>query len=251
MQEINIAVIVPVMAPEVANDWAYVQSCLNRTLGSILANSYVTRIHVICQSRPDDMIEDDRIEFLKSENAIPKQGDRDARMNDKGSKLLQGMRVASNDHPNYVMFVDADDIISRSLFDCVVNEPGYDAYCINRGYEWFEGAQTMMEIPHFHKYCGSTFILKFSKDIFPNWLGDRSQASRVADQSHTGIEQSLRDQQFKIKYINSPLVIYVSGGADQYRSRGKRLRRRLLDFLSSPLRKRKINQQMRHEFLMD
>ena len=239
MQKLNISVIVPVMAPEAAKDWSYVQSCLNRTLRSILANCCVTRIHVICQSRPDDMIEDDRIKFLEAENEIPKQGDRDARMNDKGSKLLQGIRAASNDHPNYVMFVDADDIISRSLFDCVVNEPGYDAYCINRGYEWFEGAQTMMEIPHFHK------------DIFPNWLGDRSQTSRVADQSHTGIEQSLRDQQFKIKYINSPLVIYVSGGADQYRSRGKRLRRRLLDFLSSPLRKRKINQQMRHEFLMD
>jgi hypothetical protein len=251
MQKLNISVIVPVMAPEAAKDWSYVQSCLNRTLRSILANCCVTRIYVICQSRPDGMIKNERIEFLKSENPIPKQGDRDARMNDKGSKLLQGMRVASNDHPNYVMFVDADDMISRSLFESVVNDPGYDAYCINRGYEWFEGAQTIRKIPHFHKYCGSSFILKFSKDIFPNWLGGQSQVSRVADQSHMSIEQSLRDHQFKIKYINSPMVIYVSGGTDQYRARGKRLRRRLVDFLLSPVRKRKINQQMRHEFSME
>jgi hypothetical protein len=243
----KIAIVVPLLAPEVAKNWAYVQLCLNRTLRSILKNDSVDlRVFVVCQSEPESLISDNRVVFVKSCSPIPK--DVIAQGNDKGFKLAQGIRAASEFQPNYVMFADADDLISCELFKYVVANPGYDAYCIECGYDWRDGSKHLTKRHQFHRFCGTSFILRFGIDLFPAWLGNQDDADWICEKSHTCRDEVLADQQFKTYYIDEPKVIYVSGGQDQLMDRKKRLRRRLKDAVYSLWRGKKLSQDLRDEF---
>jgi hypothetical protein len=243
----KIAIIVPLIAPEVVKDWGYIQSCLNRTLHSVLkCNSVTLRIFVVCQSEPELMVEDPRICFVESKNAIPQ--DRTAQGNDKAAKLAEGMLAASEFDPDYVMSVDADDLVSKELFDYVVNEPGYDAYCVEIGYEWVDGSGKLTLRDHFHRFCGTSFILRYAVELFPVYLGRQTGVEPVCEQSHTCRAKVLLAKNFEVYFIIEPRVIYVAGGRDQLMDRKKRLRRRLKDAVYSLWRDKKLSQDLRDEF---
>ena len=249
MQEMKIAVIVPLMAPEIAKDWSYVQFCLNRTLASVLASSGVDfRIYVICQSRPEQMMQDARIEFLQAENPLPNPEDKDEKRNDKGLKIMMGVRKAAEYKPDYIMRIDADDLLSRHLFEYVAQTPGYDAFFVNRGYEWQEGSSIISTRRHFHQYCGTCFISRYGADLYPYWIGYATSGERICDQSHTAIEQVLREKKYKLHYINQPMVVYITGGNDQLRNRNLSIRRRVINVVCGLWRKSRISQKLRDEF---
>ena len=249
----KIAIVIPVMAPEVAKDWEYVVYCLNRTLRAILNNNAVDqRIYVACQSRPTAMLSDDRIVFVKSEHPIPDSNDGAVKRQDKGAKTQLAFQRAAEFKPDYIMQVDADDMVSRHLFDYLVSSPGYDAYCVNCGYEWWEGRRSMTIRHHFHKCCGSTFIAKYNADLFPFWVGNQPPPvpPRVCDNPHTHIEDALLAGGFKVHYLNKPMVVYLSGGSDHLREKGNKvlLKRRVKDWALAFWRNRKLNKSLRDEF---
>ena len=246
---LKIAVVVPLLAPELAKDWKHVQFCLNRTLTSILNSSSVDlQIYVICQSEPEAMISDRRIIFLKSEHSIPEGAV--AMGFDKGLKTAQGVQAAAQFEPDYVMQIDADDMISKNLFDCIIDQPGYDAYCVNCGYEWIEDSKKLTRRYQFHRFCGTSFILRYGEDLFPAWLGNKGNAKLICETSHTNRAEVLLAHQYNIYYINEPKVIYVSGGQDQLMDRTKRLRRRVKDTVYGFWRDKKLSHDLRDEFSM-
>lgn len=248
----KIAIVIPVMAPETAIDWEYVQFCLNRTLISVLAcRSAELVIIVVCQTQPIFDSNDPRIVFVKADFSAPDRTSIAAKRNDKGLKSQLGICAAAEFAPSHAMLLDADDLVSCRMFEEIAKRPHANAVCLRRGYEWFEGDSFMTIRPNFHLYCGSTFVAEYNKEMWPYWIGGQKTGRRVCDQSHSEIERSLLELGFTVDYIDEPRLIYVSAGADQLRLRSFGLKRKIKDFLLQHSRRSLITPELRNEFSID
>src|SRR5438046_10323040 len=126
--------IIPFIADGVANDWQKAVACLERTLGSILGNpDRDLRAIVICQDRPPLKLNDERYLFLETNQPKPDKQDAMAKERDKGVKTVEPFDAARDLFQEYVMLVDADELISNTLASYIYQRLSFDAFCIIRG----------------------------------------------------------------------------------------------------------------------
>lgn len=242
--------VIPFIADGVAKDWQQACACLERTLGSILANPEDdVRAMVICQDRPPLRIKDERYVFLETGRPRPDPHDVMEKHADKGGKTVDAFEAARELAPEYVMIVDADDLISNTLVSYVHQRPNFDAFCLKRGYQWQEGTEHFTLRRNFNLVCGTAFVWRFNERSFPAWLG-KNYTKRIADQGHNLAEAAMDAEGFMVDKIHEPKAVYVTGhvnhmyGAYHQHS----LKRRLKDTLLSPLRNRRLTEELKKEF---
>ena len=242
--------ITPFIPKGVANDWQKAVNCLERTIGSILGNpERDLRAIVICQDRPPLRIKDERYIFLQTKQPKPNREDYDAKLHDIGLKTAEAFETARDFSPDYVMVVDADDLISNTLVSYVYQRPNFDAFCLKVGYEWREGASTFTIRHRFNQYCGSSHVYRFEDRLFPVWLG-KSTTKRVCDQSHSYVEGALDAERLQVHKIWECKAVYVTGHGNNLDLVGHRLtmKRRIKDLVFSPWRNKPITPELRTEF---
>ena len=239
--------IIPFIADGVANDWPKAVACLERTISSILANpEKELRALVICQNRPPLNIKDERYLFLDSKQPKPNRYDANDKRRDKGMKIFEAFEVARAIAPEYVMIVDADDLISNTLVSYVHQRPDFDAFCMKTGYEWREGTSHFTLRPFFNQYCGSSFVWRFNEKLFPVWLG-KSSHKRIADQSHSQIEEAMDAEGLRVDKIYEPKAVYVTG-LENHLGYRLTIKRRIKDVMLSPWRNYKLTTTLKNEF---
>jgi hypothetical protein len=240
--------IIPFIADGVAKDWPKAVACLERTLGSILGNPQKDlRAMVICQDRPPLKIKDERYIFLETKLPKPDKQDVMAKHRDKGSKTSEAFDAAREISPEYVMIVDADDLISNTLLSYVNQRPNFDAFCMKMGYEWVEGSSRFTLRPLFNQYCATAFVWRFNERLFPAWLG-KTYTKRIADQGHNLAEAAMDAEGFRVDKIYEPKAVYVTGNGNNLLSSHLPIKRRIKDFVLSPWRNQKLTPELRAEF---
>jgi hypothetical protein len=243
-------IIIPFIAEGVANDWQKAVACLDRTLRSILGNpERDLRAMVVCQDRPPLKLNDERYLFLETRQPKPDKQDVGAKEGDKGAKTVEAFEAARELSPEYVMLVDADDLISNTLASYVFQRPAFDAFCLKRGYKWREGSSHFTLQPCFNQVCESAFVWRFNKRLFPAWLG-KTYTKRICDQAHNVVEAAMDAEGLQVDKIYEPKAVYVIGHANHMFAGISQftLKRRIKDFVLSRWRNQKLTAELKAEF---
>ena len=164
---IMVGFIVPFKSKSKSKNWDNDCSLLRATLRSICnqtSDSY--RIFVIYTDYPDGSLQSEKVEFIQFPfpfvtneelNKVEKTRDPnsklviDERMFDQGKRILYGCREAKRQGCNFVMNVDADDLISNRIVS-------YVEYYVSENIGWYVNKGYVLK-------NNSSFLLKINKDM--------------------------------------------------------------------------------------
>ena len=242
--------LIPFIAEGVANDWPKAVACLERTLGSVLANPEKDlRVIVVCQDRPPLKLKDERYVFLQTQHPKPGKSDVPAKHADKGAKVVEAFAAARDFSSDYVMIVDADDLISNKLVSYVCQRPEYDAFCMKRGYEWRVGSPYFIVRKSFNQVCGSAFVWRYNEKVFPGYIG-RSKTKLIAELGHNLVEAAMDAEGLRVDKIHEPKAVYVTGHENHMYGdyHNLTLKRRLKEWVRSAWRSRPLTPELKAEF---
>jgi hypothetical protein len=205
----KIEVIIPLASRRVAKDWPQMCRMLQGTLTSVLAlpREFVI-VSIFGHERPENLPLGDRCRWTTVDWNPPQQEDIPAKLNDKGSKLWQGVREAFKRGSKWVMFLDADDLVSNRL-PGLCDLENHDAICFENGFSWETGSRWLQRVPNFHRVCGSSWIMRLEPSFFPMWLGPGTH--RVCDLAHNERHAALVKDRARIQSIHDPVAVYCVG----------------------------------------
>lgn len=135
--------IIPLKSSQVSGSWELVCMLFERTLRSVCSQtSYEFRVIVVCHEQPSIAFSHPYITYVTVDFPIPGQ-DYVSKEKDKMEKMLMGLIHAQAFNPSHVMFVDADDCISKHLAEFVNKYPNHNGWFIGKGYEYREDIQLL------------------------------------------------------------------------------------------------------------
>lgn len=177
-----IAFIIPFKPKRNSNNWEQDSFYLSRTLKSLLnQKSSEYHVYVICHDLPLKIISSMRIdyvrlpfeyiEFDKIEDRY-EQMERNSYLSkrdveylfDQGRKQMFGADLAKQNGYQYIMSVDADDIICKTL-TCYITKHNSNkvGWYVNKGYYFFEEKRVYARQPNgMNMINGSTYIIHYS-----------------------------------------------------------------------------------------
>ncbi|MET1260760.1 glycosyltransferase family A protein [Flagellimonas sp. DF-77] len=170
---IMLCFIVPVKSKVVSNDWNQFEKLVERTMKSLtnqIDDNY--QIIVVCHEIPQMDFKHDKIEFVQVDFDPPKldpNGTRDENREkkelDKSYKIKHGVKIAEKYHPDFLMVVDSDDLISNKILSYVnKQDQSSPGWYVNKGYNYKEGAKYLFyKNKTFNHLCGSSIIIR--KDL--------------------------------------------------------------------------------------
>ena len=121
----------------------------------------------MCHERPIlSQVFDERLEFIEADLPVPKK-DHDAMIEgDKVGKLLIAMRRVRELNADYVMPVDADDLVSNRIVEHVLTNPE-DGWYVERGWQYEYGRSWIERVDNFNLRCGTCNVLARRWFVFP------------------------------------------------------------------------------------
>lgn len=88
-------------------------------------------------------------------------------LRDKGTKLAVGLGAARELGAGHVMFVDADDLVSRRLAGWVADRTDEPGWTVTHGWRWNAARRAVRaHVGDFHLQCGSSHIVR--TDLYPH-----------------------------------------------------------------------------------
>ena len=214
--------VVPLKSAQVANSWRHTCQLFERCVRSICQQeSSEFRVVVVCNEEPEIQFTHPYIHYVKVDFARPKEETRLARgMTDRGRKVLRGVVYARQLNPTHVMFVDADDCVSKRLTTLVDDAPASNGWFVNSGYKYQEGSQYIyLKRRNFDQMSGTAAILRFDLlDIpeVPEYNRGYGYYKLYID--HQKIRNYMRDKGTPIKPISFPAGVYILGEENIYGS---------------------------------
>lgn len=157
--------------PHNSTDYAAVEAMLRESVTAWLGQTDPRFVIVVVANRPVELPQDERLHQVQvsfpppSDARAPRTGIA-AVLRDKGTKNAVGLARARELGAEYVMFVDADDFISRRLTAFVAAKNGAPGWTIADG--WRVNLQRRAVRRHFedfHLQCGSSHIVR--ADLLP------------------------------------------------------------------------------------
>lgn len=169
--------IIPFRSENSSGDFAKVSLLLKRTLASICNQTCDEfRALVICHEKPYGITHHPKVEYVSvpfepppaSAMDLPLEDRLFAFRSDKGRKLTMGLGIARNRATDYVMFVDADDLVNRRIAQLCKEISHPNGWLIDRGYRMDERTPWIAyRRKRFNYECGSSYILRTAKAPFP------------------------------------------------------------------------------------
>ncbi len=205
----KIEVIIPLASRRVVKDWPQTCRLLQSTLTSVLALPHeFASVSLIGHEQPEDLPLGGRCRWTSVDWEPPRQDDIVGKMNDKGLKVRLGVQKAFERGVPWVMFMDADDLVSNRL-SAMCDLENHDAICFENGYRWEVGADCLQRLPHFHQVCGTSWVIRVTPSLFPVWLSGGTH--RICDQGHSQLYAALVKENARIQTIIAPMAIYCVG----------------------------------------
>jgi len=216
--------LIPLRSKESSKDWNIISKLFNNTITSVCNQIDPDfKIIIAYHDLPEiDNVCKKHLELIKVPYPSPENYDQ--QMLDKYYKKRFMMERVRAYGGGYVMFMDADDLISNRITEYINKDDNRQGYYINKGYEYNLDTSTLKIAPKFHKLCGSSYIIYYRKDELPHkaeFLGysfknDDREKKYLFDYSHN-IWNSLACKQSKyLKPIPFKGAIYVINTGDNH-----------------------------------
>ncbi|MET0382558.1 MAG: galactosyl transferase [Burkholderiaceae bacterium] len=170
--------IIPVRHQDNARDWLQLVDYLRSTVGTLAGQDDPRWQAVIVANEGARLpefpakVRVHRVTFPPNPFHDPESADletyRDAVRLDKGRRILAGMRAAGP--TDYFMVVDDDDFVGRGVAGFVGRAAGQPGWHFGAGYVWSTGGRLLYVHDNFHKYCGTSHVVR--ADLIDLGIGD-------------------------------------------------------------------------------
>jgi len=226
--------IIPLRDASTTSDWPGVCRLLDRTLASAcgqLQDAY--RVVIVGHTLPEDYSLPDRCEFISVRFDPPlltAADDFQRKMwvmhTDKGRKILHGLAKAREDAGSYVMFLDADDLVSNRLAGFVAEHEGANGWYFEHGYRLnVHPKPQLFWRKRFYHECGSSHMIRSDLAPFPDQLDDAADFSDYFVRRYV-VHAYVKDDLEKRGTPLSPLPfygsIYTFNGCNIFATEGRR-----------------------------
>lgn len=156
--------IIPFRSCQTIDRWDYACNLLRRTLKSVCNQTDDDfRVLVVCSELPENIEPHPQVEFIPVNLPTPdnfQQGIRDSKI-----KVRIGCFYAQQYSPDFIMSVDADDLVSSRLVEYTKNNLKQHGFYFQKGYIYVEGDnKLLLKRQKFYRWCGTCNI--FRADIF-------------------------------------------------------------------------------------
>lgn len=160
-----------------------------------------------------------------STKTSPRTG-RAAVLLDKGTKLVIGLLAARSAGASHVMFVDADDFVSRRLSGLVAGDPRANGWYVERGWRYNAERSAVRPQRRFHTRCGTAHIVR--TDLFGEFadMDVRSTQAQLQETlgnrlervfgSHLHIADDLARAGTPLQPIPFPAALYRLGTGENH-----------------------------------
>lgn len=169
--------ILPVKHPARSHSYRIVTDLLRRTLESVQGQTDPNfSVIVVCNRAPDwagsvsgvDFVE---VDFPPAEPPARREDWVEWLYEDKGAKIAVGLQHAKRFNPTHVMFVDADDFVSRHLAAFVRKHPDATGWYMQEGLIYSGVFRIAESRDRFWSYCGTSHIFRADLVPTPDSLG--------------------------------------------------------------------------------
>ncbi|WP_110665722.1 hypothetical protein [Salinicola halophilus] len=202
-----------------ATDWDAVCALLSNTIDSI-KNSTSKNYHIVIagHEKPQFIEGDDAVTFVEAPFAPPGANTK-GRGNDKHKKrrLAAAWVKSQGNHTNRLGYIDADDLIDKTLVEKVLSSGGDVSVIVNSGYKLDMRNGDMEFISkRFSRYCGSCFFPVFTNEELPSSWDDVNTVFSQFDK-HREFDIQCKALGKKVKSVQSDdagFVVYLVNHTD-------------------------------------
>jgi hypothetical protein len=247
---------IPLRSRATARDWRTVCDLLDHTLRSVLRQDDEDfSVLLACHETPDTpSVKDPRVTILQTDCPIPTTFAE--QMFDKHRKKRICTAELKQRGGGYIMFMDADDMVSRRLVSYVRRRRSNSGYIITKGYQYNSMTQRYCRLLAFDKRCGSCGIFQFSVDDLPETPQEERETFSDQFGTHTKWREVSRKFGRALEPIGFPSAVHVletgeNASAIQPRSTRSglvRVRRKLLETMRVRFLSRSVDDYFRNEF---
>jgi hypothetical protein len=236
--------VIPLRAKATASDWTVTCRLLDDTLRSILAASKKAIVILVTSDDPaisSDLRRNPRLHIQQGHYWVPHS--KQAQMEDKYTKLRDGLEHARSQLPAWVMRMDADDLLSRRFLDFCASSPRSDHCAIDCGFVWEEGSPHVTRVRDFHRLCGSSLASYFE------FLPEMTDEHWLIRWGHNIAIDNLTARGDSIAYSETPAAIYRVATGENHSGLGwSNMGNSRKVQIKRWLARRRFTPAMRHEF---
>jgi hypothetical protein len=214
-----VVAIIPFVSRQVSRNWRVSCQLLQETIASILAlpEDFID-VTVVGHDQPEFLATLKRVRWVTVDYPPPDIENNEAKHGDSGFKRMFGVRDAFARRRQWVLFMDADDLVSSRLHR-VVDLEHHDAVVFDAGYFWVTGRSWLQRMPKFHKACGSSLLIRLSRENFPCWLGGTEK--RLGDANHNDVADAFAAAAARVQILREPMAIYRGAPGNEHLSAGQ------------------------------
>jgi len=225
-----LAFIIPLKPKVNSRNWVLDSKYLYNTLQSILHQTIDDfHVFVITHDAPEQLIKSAKIDYLKfpfdycefnkiedREDALKDSGylkERDIEyLFDQGRKQMYGAKIAKEKGYEYIMSVDADDLISKKLAQYISQHKNGNqiGWFVNKGYYFISKEKIYLRQPYsMNILCGSTHIIH--RNILPEIDFSAQRLGEINFFSNHGYLYTLVKKKFgkELRPLPFYAIIYV------------------------------------------
>lgn len=267
-----LAFVIPVKSKTVSNSWETVCNLFADSLRAVLRQSSDDfRVFVVCHELPTKNTDHKFVEFIQVDPTDPtwdltieieshKKLEFKRGYADVSRKKLVGVLAAREAGASHVMFVDADDFVSRRITEFVTTADRPDlSWYSPMGYEYIRGQIFHPIESNFHLRCGTSHIVSMS--AFDAYTEQDVPTLDGMFMAHQEILKDLAKQGLNAEPLPFPGAVYrVEHGENLYAKRsvvrrwasGARMKtiKRWIAFYKKRLAYRRVKPETAKEFCL-
>lgn len=208
-----LAFVTSLRAKALAADWGHHVRLLDRMLASCLAQSDPRCVVVVVyHDRPETQLRDPRLHFIHADLPIPERTFDDM-TTDKGLKGTIGAEWAIREGCRFVMYADADDLVSRRLVEFVHRHPDGPGWYFPRGYRYRYGRRWVEVSLDHDLICGTCAIVRSDLLTFAPDAGFRGgRMDTFAAAGHTNYRRFMAAAGHPLTPLPFPGSVYIQHG---------------------------------------
>ena len=211
-----IVFIIPLKSAQLSKSWSRVSKLFERTLRSICnQTSPDFRVIIVCHEKPTVNFNHPHVTYIEVDFPVPAwqqtgnpQKDYADIRRDKSRKIWTGLIHVRSLNPSHVMFVDADDCISKRIAEFVSQNPHHNGWFISRGYEYQDGSKIIYHKKNnFYKKCGTSHIIRYDLLLHDSIKFDNITYDYLR---HRNIKEMLDEQGKSLDLLPFDGAVYIT-----------------------------------------
>ena len=265
---LKFAVVIPFRPKIQSIYWDKESELLQKTVQSVMQQTYPhVKTFVVYTDEPVNAITDKRVQYVQLPFAhqrfdeIPirevllqkfKSEKMVVRRWDKARRVNWGCKLAKEEGYDYIMMLDADDLLSKNLFT-VLAAAAQNGACagwyMHSGFLYKPGTPYFLLVPNKMRFLnGSTHILKSDLILIPdfqstNWL----DYNLFID--HGWVKTRLKEEKnIDLIPIKKPMLVYVAHGSNISKVYSKEYGKTFKNVIKHLLRARYLSKRKKEEF---